>query len=81
MREITKLENAIFSIVLVAVILFSITLQYYVVTAAAIWMIAYIKWCVVKYTDFATKLDKINLYAYTIVGFMYSVLCVLMFLD
>ena len=81
MRQITKLENAIFSIILVALILFSITQQYHVVTLAAIWMIAYIKWCVVKHSNFATTLDKINLYAYAVVGVIYFVLCAAIFLT
>jgi hypothetical protein len=78
MRQITKLENALFSILLVALILYSTSQQYHLVTLTAIWMIAYIKWCVVKHTNFATKLDKLNLYAYAVVGTIYSVLCLLM---
>lgn len=81
MREITKTENAIFSIILVALMLYSISLQYYIVTASAIWMFTYIKWCVVKYSDFARTLDKIYLYAYAVLGVAYTIICILVFFD
>jgi hypothetical protein len=77
MREITKTENAVFSIILVALMLYSLSLQYYFATVAAIWMFTYLKWCVVKYSDFARTLDKIYLYSYAVLGVAYTILCVL----
>jgi len=76
MKNITPTENAIYSIIIVAILLWSAFLQVHQVTITAIFMMVYLKRQVIKFSKESTYFDRFNFYAYFVCGILYSIMYV-----
>jgi len=71
-KKITPLQNAIYSLLLVALLLFSLAAEVHLAVIGALFLVAYWKWNVLKYCEKPFNLDKLNFRLYLICGFLYS---------
>ena len=71
-KKITPLQNAIYSLLLVALLLFSLVGDVDLAVIGALFLMAYWKWNVLKYCEKPFRLDKLNFYLYLICGFLWT---------
>ena len=71
-KKITPLQNAIYSLLLVALLLFSLAGEMDLAVIGTLFLVAYWKWNVLKYCEKPFRLDKLNFRLYLICGFLYS---------
>jgi hypothetical protein len=77
-KGLSEVQNALLSIIIVAILLFSIAQGIHLLTVVSLYSMAYLKWYVVEYSKDYYKLDKLMFYLYFSCGLMYTVLLVLL---
>ena len=75
-KGLSEIQNALLSIIIVAILLFSVAQSIHILTLISLYSMSYLKWYFVKYSEEPLELDKLIFYLYFISGLVYTVLVI-----
>jgi len=75
-KGLSEIQNALLSIIIVAILLFSVAQSIHILTLISLYSMSYLKWYSVKHSEEPLVFDKLIFYLYFISGLVYTVLVI-----